>query len=449
MQRSSDLTTGPLGRQIISFSIPLIFSNLLQVVFNLSDIAVVGRFAGTIPLGAVGSTATLVTLFIGFLIGIGAGVNVVTAHYLGADMKKDVFETVHTAFPLSFVAGLVILLLGQLFSRPLLILIGTKAELLPGAELYLHIYFLGMPAMAVYNCGSAILSASGDTRRPLVYLSTAGVINVLLNLFFVIVVKLDVAGVAIASVVSEYLSALLVTRALIRERSLLRLSFANLRITARKAKIILRLGLPSGVQGAIFAVANLFIQAGVNSFDTTMVAGNAAASNTDAIIYNAMAAFYTACASFMGQNYGAHKFDRVKKSFLFSLADSFGIAVLLCALFLLFGRQFLSLFAKDEAVIEAGMYRLIIMCLSYPFSALMDCPIAASRGLGKSIVPTAIVIMGSCVFRVFWVYTIFGYFKTVPSLYLVYIFSWLLTAAAELGYFFHIYRRQCPKPKSV
>ncbi|MDO4853540.1 MAG: MATE family efflux transporter, partial [Clostridia bacterium] len=365
--RSSDLTTGPLGRQIISFSIPLIFSNLLQVVFNLSDIAVVGRFAGTIPLGAVGSTATLVTLFIGFLIGIGAGVNVVTAHYLGADMKKDVFETVHTAFPLSFVAGLVILLLGQLFSRPLLILIGTKAELLSGAELYLHIYFLGMPAMAIYNCGSAILSASGDTRRPLVYLSTAGVINVLLNLFFVIVVKLDVAGVAIASVVSEYLSALLVARALIKERSLLRLSFANLRITARKAKIILRLGLPSGVQGAIFAVANLFIQAGVNSFDTTMVAGNAAASNTDAIIYNAMAAFYTACASFMGQNYGAHKFDRVKKSFLFSLADSFGIAVLLCALFLLFGRQFLSLFAKDEAVIEAGMYRLIIMCLSYPF----------------------------------------------------------------------------------
>ena len=443
MQRSTDLTTGPLGRGILRFGLPLIFSNLLQVVFNMSDIAVVGRFGGPLALGAVGSTATLVTLFIGFVIGVGAGINVVTAHYLGAGLRKDVFETVHTAFPVSLLMGLFILLLGQVFSRPLLLLIGTKPELLDGAMLYLRIYFCGMPAMAVYNCGSAILSAAGDTRRPLQYLAFAGVLNVILNLFFVIVVKLDVAGVAIASVVSEYTSALLVTRALMGETTVLRFNPRNAHIHRGKALAILRLGLPSGIQSAIFAVANLFIQAGVNSFDTVMVAGNAAASNTDAIIYNAMAAFYTACASFIGQNHGAKKPDRIVKSFWYTLLYSFLTAFVLSGLFLLLGRPFLSLFTKDGAVVDAGMQRLVIMCLSYPISAFMDLPIAASRGLGKSVVPTVIVISGSCLFRILWIYSVFAYFHTVPSLYLVYIFSWVLTAAAELWYFWSVYRKEC------
>ena len=440
MHNDHDLTHGPLGRQILEFSVPLIFSNLLQVVFNMSDIAVVGRFAGTLALGAVGSTAILVTLFTGFLIGVGAGINVVAAHFLGADRAQDIRETVGTAFLLSALTGLVVMAAAELLTVPLLSVIGTRPELMQGAILYLRIYLTGMPALAFYNYGSAILSAAGDTRRPLFYLTAAGIVNVILNLFFVIVLKIDVAGVAIASIVSEYLSALLVLRALRKEKDPLRLDLTILKPDPAKASMILKLGIPSGFQGAIFAIANLFIQAGVNSFDTVMVAGNSAAVNTDSIVYNAMGAFYTACSSFMGQNYGAGDRDRTIRSFWWSQGYSFATGALLGGLLLAFGRPFLHLFAEEEAVIDAGMLRLRIMCFSYAFSAPMDCTIAASRGLGKSFVPTVIVILGSCVFRVIWVYTVFAHFHTVPSLYLLYIFSWTITAAAELIYFRKIWR---------
>lgn len=437
-----DMTRGPLAKQILLFSLPLILSNLLQLVFNMSDVAVVGRFAGSIALGAVGSTTTLVTLFTGFLIGMGAGVNVLVARHYGAKGHLALRHTVHTAALLCLIIGILILAIGLLVSRPILQLLHTKPDLLEKAVLYIHIYFLGMPALALYNFGNAVLSATGDTRRPLLYLSLSGVVNILLNLLFVIVFRMDVAGVAIASVISQYLSAALILVSLMRNKAEFGLRLRSLRLHPACVKSILSIGLPAGFQNAIFAVANLFIQMGVNAFNTTMVSGNAAAANADGIVYDVMAAFYTACGSFMGQNYGASKKSRVKKSYLLTLAYAFGAGAILGSLFLCFGRQFLALFSSEQAVIDAGMKRLTIMSFSYAVSAFMDCTIAASRSLGKTLVPTIVVILGSCAFRIAWIYTVFAHFQTIPSLYLLYIFSWSITAIAEMIYFLHCYKKQ-------
>ena len=424
MSRTSmDMTRGSLKKQILFFSIPLMLSNLLQVLFNMSDIAVIGQFAGAMSLGAVGSTTTLISMYTGFLIGLSGGINVLTALYIGARNRKSVSETVHSAFLVSLVVGLILLILGVSTSRGVLVLLNTKEELIDKAALYIRIYFLGI----------------------LRYLFLSGIVNVILNLFFVIVCKLDVVGVALASALSQCLSAFLIVMALFRSHEDFGLHLAKLRLSKDKAQAILRLGIPSGFQNAIFGIANLFVQLGVNSFSAVMVAGNSAAANADALIYDVMAAFYTACASFMGQNYGSGNKKRVRDSYFVSLAYSFGIGLAMGLLLVVFGKQFLSLFTNDPEVMAAGMKRLTIMGFSYGISAFMDCTIAASRALGKSLAPMVIVILGSCVFRIAWVYMVFAYFQTIPSLYLLYSCSWSLTALAEILYFVHAYRRAMEK----
>ena len=440
--QSYSLTEGSLLPAIVRFSIPLMLSNVLQVLFNMSDIAVVGRFAGSQALGAVGSTTILVTLFTGFLIGMGSGVNVVTARYLGARQHQAVSKTVHTSAILLLITGVLLLAFGFLFTPSMLRLLGTKDVLLDGAIRYLRIYLFGMPALAVFNFGNGVLSASGDTKHPLLFLSIAGALNVALNLLFVIVFQMAEAGVALASAVSQYVSAGLIVLSLARRPESIGLHRSLLRLDGNKSRQILSISIPSGLQNAIFAIANLFIQAGVNTFDAVMVEGNAAAANADALIYDVMAAVYLACSSFMSQNYGAGHRERVKKSYLLCLGLSFGIAAVMSAVLVIFGRNFLSLFTKDAEVVEAGLTRLKVMGCSYAFSALMDCTIAASRGLGRSMVPTVIVILGSCVFRVIWVFTVFAHFHTILSLYLLYIFSWTITGIAELCYFIHCYREK-------
>lgn len=435
-----DLTRGPLAKQILMFSLPLMVSNLLQVLFNMSDVAVVGRFAGSRALGSVGSTTTFVMLFTGILIGVGSGVNVLVARYYGADDRKGLVETIHTSALVCLAIGVFIMLLSLAIAEPVLRLLQTKEELIDGAVLYLRLYFLGMPAMAMYNWGNAVFSAIGNTKKPLLYLSISGVVNVVLNVIFVVGFHMDVAGVAIASVIAQYLSAVLIVVALLRSNGVYALRTKLLRITPDKAKLILSVGVPAGLQNGIFQLANLFIQAGVNSFDATMVSGNAAAANSDALVFDVMTAFYTACGSFMGQNYGAGNRERVRKSFFISLAYSFIAGEAIGLLLVVFGPQFLSLFTKEAAVIEAGMIRLTIMGICYGFSAFMDCTIAASRSLGRSLAPTVIVLLGSCVFRVIWIYTVFAYFHTIASLYLLYIFSWTITAIAELIYFRKCYK---------
>ena len=439
--KTSDLTTGVLGKQILLLSLPLMFSNLLQVLFNISDIAVVGKFAGAYALGSVGSTSILLTLFLAVPLGMGGGINVLTALAIGSRSKKDVSETIHTAAIISLIAGILLLAFGMFFARDLLTLLNTKEELLEGAVAYLHVYFLGMPAVALYNFGNAVFSAAGNTRKPLVYLSIAGVVNVILNLFFVIVLKIDVCGVAAASAISQYLSAGLLLKDLFRGEGMCRLQMTEMKLTGSKAKRILQIGVPSAFQYMIYSVANLFVQTGVNTFSATVVAGNSAAANADNLVYDIMAAFYTVCGSFMGQNLGARKKDRVKKSYLICLFYSFMVGLVVGLLLVLFGHQFLSLFANDAAVIEAGMERLMVMGLAYCISAFMDCTTAATRALGKTVFPTIVMILGSCVFRIVWIYTVFAVYHTTQALYLLYAVSWIITAIPEIIYFVIIYKK--------
>ncbi len=435
------MTVGSLPKKILLFSIPLMASQLLQVLFNMADVAVVGRFSSSIALGEVGSTTTLVTLFTGVLIGIGSAVNVIAARYLGAKRSDDLRESIHTSFIISLIIGFIITAACLTLAEPMLALIKTKDELIGGAVLYFRIYALGMPALAVFNFGNAVLSAQGDTKRPLLYLTIAGILNIVLNIFFVVVCKRSADGVALASIITQYLSALLIIIRMMKSDGACRFEFRNLKVTPAKAKQLLILGIPAAFQNAIFAIANLFIQTAVNSFDHVMVEGNSAAANADAIIYNIMAAFYTACSTFMGQNLGSGKPKRVLESYFISLGYSFVSGAILGLALVMFGRTFLALFTNDAAVADAGMQRIMIMGFSYMLSAPMDCTIAASRGLGKSIVPTIIVIMGSCVFRVIWVYTVFATIGTIPSLYLLYAFSWVITAVAETVYFIIAYKK--------
>ncbi len=439
-KQERSLTEGSLWKGIFFFSVPLMASNVIQILFNMSDLAVVGRFAGAGPLGSVGSTATLVTLFTSFLIGVGSGVNVITAQAMGKGQEEDISRTVHTALLLCLIVGIAVLAVGELGSGAILRLLRTKEELMDGALLYLRIYFLGMPALAVYNFGNAVFSAAGNTRKPLMFLSCSGVLNIILNLFFVLVVGMDVAGVAIASVASQYVSAVCIVLALARTDAAHALHIQQLKIDRKKAKLLLTLGLPAGIQNAIFQIANLFVQFGVNTFSATVVSGNAAAQNADALVYDVMQAFYVACGSYIGQNYGAGNMERVKKTYFISTFYAFAFGLGMGLTLVLFGRSFLSLFTVEEAVKEAGLYRLTVMGLSYGFSALMDNSISASRGLGRGLVPTVIVIMGSCVFRVAWIFTVFAWFGTITSLYLLYIFSWTITGIAEALYFRKVYR---------
>ena len=437
------MTDGSLWKNMFLFSIPLMLSQLLQVLFNMADVAVVGKFSSAEALGAVGSTAILVTLFTGFLIGMGSAVNVRVAQHLGARDEARTAASIRTSFVLCLATGCIIMVLCFLSARFMLELLGTKDDLIEGAVLYFRIYALGMPALGIFNFGNGVLSANGDTKRPLVYLTIAGVLNVIFNLFFVIVCGMAEDGVALASIITQYVSAVLILIHMGRQDDHCAFRFRELKngIDRAEEKRILALGIPAGLQNAIFAIANLFIQGAVNSFSSVMVEGNSAAANADAVIYNVMAAFYTACSTFMGQNLGAAKRDRVLKSYFVGLVYSFAAGAVLGAALFSFGREFLSLFANDEAVIAAGLERTRIMAFSYAFSAFMDCTIAACRGIGKSFVPTVIVIVGSCVFRVAWIYTVFAHFRTIPSLYLLYIFSWVITAVAEIVYFAVSYKK--------
>ena len=319
------MTTGSLWKNILLFSIPLMLSQLLEVMFNISDVAIVGKFADYRALGSVGSTTLLVSLFIGFLIGMGSGVNVRVAHMLGSDDSKAVGETIHTSFIICLSVGLIICAVCVFGAEWMLSILHTKPELIDGAIMYLRIYAIGLPGMAIYNWGNGILSARGETTRPLIYLAISGTLNVILNLFFVIKCHRAADGVAMASAISQYVSAALILIHLLHRNDACRFTPSHIRFHKNAAVRVLALGLPAGLQNAIFAIANLFVQTGVNSFDEIMVSGNSAASNADTIIFNVLAAFYTACATFAGQNLGARNRKRVLKSYLVSLTYYFNI----------------------------------------------------------------------------------------------------------------------------
>ncbi len=437
-----DMTKGSLVKKIFIFSVPLVITNILQILFNMTDAAVVGRFAGYLPLGSVGSTGQMIFFCSGILTGLGGGVNVLAAICTGQKNYKDLEVTIRASAVTCLVIGIFLMIAGLLCAPAVLEILNTKEELLHDAVIYFRIYMLCMPFMALYYFGNAILSAQGDTRSPLIYLIIAGIVNVILDLVLVIVFKLSVIGVGVATVVAQIISCLLTLIKIYKVLKGNNFDFKNHQLSLGKIIQIVKIGIPAAMQNAIFAVANLFIVAAVNSFDATMVAGNAATMNGDNLVYNIMAAFYTAGATFIGQNLGAHNKKRILNSYFISMGYAAIIGFVLGIVLYVFGREFLSLFTSDPVVVDCAMQKFRIMTFSFGISAFMDGTIAANRGLRKTLIPSIMVFLGSCVLRVVWVYTIFAHFRTVESLFLLYPFSWAATAVFEILYFVIVYKKE-------
>ncbi|MBQ7933381.1 MAG: MATE family efflux transporter [Lachnospiraceae bacterium] len=436
-----DMCHGPLLGKILVFYFPLMLSGVLQLMFNAADIIVVGQFAGNEALAAVGSTSSLINLIVNLFIGLSVGTNVLVARYYGAGQQKELSETVHTAILTSIICGLILVGLGICIARPALILMGTPDDVIDGSALYMCIYFTGMPMMMLYNFGSAILRAVGDTKRPLYYLLVAGVINVVLNLIFVICFHMGVAGVALATVISQVVSALLVVRCLIKCQSSYQLILKELRISKDKLIKMLQIGMPAGLQGALFSISNVLIQSSINSFGSIAMAGNTAACNIEGFVYTAMNAFHQSAISFTGQNYGAKEYKRIGKiCFICQVAvcivgGVFGTLSYVCS------GTLLQLYSTDPEVIAYGILRLSIIGPTYFLCGSMDTIVGSMRGMGYSLMPTLVSLTGACLFRILWISTIFQWNRTLECLYLSYPISWFLTTAVHFICFFIVYRK--------
>ncbi len=438
-----DMCSGAILPKMLRFAVPLMCSSVLQLLFNAADVIVVGRWAGDNSLAAVGSNTSLINLLVNLFIGLSVGANILAARCYGAGDKEGLRQTVHTSILLSLLSGVVLAIVGALGASTILGWMQSPEAVRGLAAVYLRIYFLGMPATMVYNFGAALLRAVGDTRRPLYYLLTAGIVNVVLNLFFVIVCKLDVAGVAIATVISQVISATLVLRCLIREQGGIHLELRQLRIWPSRLRQILQVGLPAGFQGVLFALSNVVIQSSVNSFQETVVAGNAAAANIESFVYAAMNAFYQANISFSSQNYGAGQYDRLRPILLRAQACVITTGVVLGGLAVLFGRQLLSIYTDSPDVIDVGLERLAIVCGTYAICGMMDVMVGSLRGLGYSIMPMIVSLLGACVLRLIWIATIFQLpqFHTPETIYWSYPFSWIITFLAHVGCYLWAMRR--------
>lgn len=436
-----DMCNGPLLGKILMFSIPLMLSGILQLLFNAADIVVVGRYAGNEALAAVGSTSSLINLLVNVFIGLSVGANVLVARYYGAGQKKELSEIVHTAIMTSVVSGVILVILGMALARPALELMATPEDCIDQAVLYMRIFFAGMPVMMAYNFGSAILRAVGDTKRPLYYLSVAGLINVVLNLIFVIVFHMGVAGVAIATVISQAVSAALVLRCLMRTDGDYRLDLKQLRIDKDKLIKMIQIGLPAGLQGALFSISNVLIQSSVNSFGSVAMAGNTAASNIEGFVFTSMNAIHQTAISFTGQNYGAQKYKRIGKILWICQGIVILVGLVMGNSAYFFAPYLLKLYSPDAQVIEYGVQRLSIICTMYCICGMMDVMVGSLRGMGCSIMPTLVSLTGVCLLRVVWIYTIFQYEHTLLCLYWSYPISWFITFVVHLMCFFVVYRK--------
>lgn len=431
-----DMCSGSVLKKMLAFALPLMCSSILQLLFNAADIVVVGRFAGDNSLAAVGSNTALINLLTNLFVGLSIGANVTSAHYYGAKSFEDLKKNVHTAMLLSIYSGIFLTIIGIISAREILILMQTPEEILDLAVKYLRIYFIGMTSLMVYNFGSAILRSIGDTRRPLYYLFTAGIINVILNLIFVIICKMDVAGVALATVVSETVSAFLIVRCMMKESedSGIHLDLKSLKIDGSKFKKMLQIGLPAGIQGMIFSLSNVVIQSSVNSFGKVVVAGNSASSNIEGFVYMAMNSFYQATLSFTSQNVGAGKRERISKILFSGQLCVITTGIFLGGLVLLFGNQLLGIYSSSPEVITAGMKRLSIVISTYALCGIMDVMVGSLRGLGYSVVPMIVSLVGACGLRLLWLATIFQMerFHIPEVIYLSYPVSWTLTIIAHI-----------------
>lgn len=419
--------------KILMFSIPLMFSSVLQILFNAADIVVVGKFVGDTALAAVGSNSALINLVTNIFIGLSIGANVIVARYFGGKQDENTSIAVHTSIALGFISGIILTLIGIIGAPFFLRIMLTPEDVLPQAVLYLRILFAGITSMMLYNFGSAVLRAVGDTKRPLYFLLLAGIINVILNLFFVIVLKMSVAGVALATILSQALSCVLVLWCLTKEDSAIKLNFRKIRINKIKFIQILKIGLPAGFQGVVFALSNTVIQSSVNSFGSVVMAGSAAAQNIEGIVYFAMNSFYQASITFTSQCYGAKKFARINRVLAMSLLCVVA-AGLICGHGLLFsGYRILGIFSSNSQVIVAGMNRLSVILSTYFLCGIMDVLVGALRGIGYSVLPMVVSLVGSCLLRLLWLATVFQMerFHTTTTVYLSYPISWAITLSVH------------------
>lgn len=441
--KNINMLEGPLFKNVILYTIPIIVTNLLQLLFNAADIIVVGRFCGSDSVGAVGSTGSLINLIINIMIGLSVGTGILTAQNLGAKDYRAVKQIIHTAIPTAFIIGTFLSVFGFFFSGSLLKLMNTPPETFELASVYLKIYFCGVLSLSVYNFGSSILRAAGDTKSPLIFLSIAGVLNVLLNLLFVTVFHMDVAGVALATAISQTVSAALVIIALIKRTDACRLVFKELKIIKSMLFKMLRIGVPASIQSSMFSISNVIIQSSINSFGAVVVAGNAAAANIEGFVYTSMNAFQQTALNFTGQNVGAGNYKRVKKVLILCLACVSAVGLVLGLTMYGFGRPLLSIYITDsDSAIKAGIVRLSFVGAIYFICGMQDVLVGALRGMGSSVVPMFISVMGACVFRITWISTIFQIpeYHTTNFLYVSYPISWTLIVTALLIAYSVVYK---------
>ena len=437
-RKNIDMCNGPLLKNILLYSLPLIATGVLQRLYNMADSIVAAKWAGGEALAAVGSTGALISLVTDVFIGLSIGASVVVSHYYGAGEKNSVHQAVHTAIALSVVAGMLTMIVGLLVSHPALKLMGTQPEVLDQATLYVRIYFIGMPASMVYNFAAAILRSIGDTKRPFYILVISGIVNLILNLLFVIAFHWDVAGVAVATVISQLLSAVLTLWCLIKTHDCYRLELSKLRLHRKNVLLILRYGIPAGIQGSVFSISNMLIQSSINSFGVAAMTGSAASTNIEGLVYISMNAIYQTCMAFTGQNLGAGKAKRVVKVQRTCAVVVFCVGLITGALAVVFGRQLLTLYTaassvstsvSSEIIIQYGMQRLMIIAMTYFFSGLMEVFVGGLRGMGVSFLPMIVSVVGVCGVRIIWIFTVFSLIsRTLDCLYISYPVSWALTA---------------------
>ncbi len=453
MRRSANMLNGPLWSSLITYTIPIILTSVLQLLFNAADLVIVGRYSGSINVAAVSATGAITNLIVNLFIGLSVGAGVTVAHALGGNHAQAVHRTVHTALPTALVGGLLLSVVGVLFSETFLTLMKTPENVLPLSAKYMRIYFCGMTFTMVYNFCASILRAAGDTKSPLIFLSLAGVINVALNILFVVYLEMTVDGVALATVISQAISAILVVIALMRRTDYCRLSLRKMRFYKQQLLKIIRIGLPAGIQGSMFSISNVIVQSSINSFSSeALMSGNGAAGNIEGFVFVIMNSFHQTAVNFIGQNAGAHQYKRIKKIFalcifyvsIFGFASGFSVWK--------FGEDLLGIYITDsQEAIRYGLIRFNYIALPYFICGLMDVSTGALRGMGASFTPMLLSILGVCGIRILWIYTVFQIpqYHTPECLYLSYVLSWMFTFLIQTTAFIIIYKKRVRLEKNI
>ncbi|MBO4807970.1 MAG: MATE family efflux transporter [Lachnospiraceae bacterium] len=444
-----DMCNGPILSKLIVFSIPVLLQGILQLLFNAADIVVVGRFAGNTALAAVGATGSLVCLLLNLFWGLATGTNVLVARFYGCGSEKDVKETVSTSLYTAFFGGILLIFVGLFFSRPMLIMMSTPEDVLDQAVLYMQIYFAGMPAQLIFTYFAAVLRAVGDTKRPLYYLTLSGVVNVVLNLFFVVVLEWDVAGVALATVISQTVATILIVRLLFRLDTSYSLDLKNLKFSKDIFGKMMKFGIPSGLQGCVFSISNVLIQSSINSFGSVAVAGSTAGANLEDFVYTAMTSVYQAALSFSSQNYGTHNYKRIKKIMWYCLGLVAVVGIIFGDGCVLFANPLLRIYTKDPNVIAYGEIRILYICTLYLLCGLMDVMTGTLRGMGYTVMPMIVSLAGACGLRVIWIYTVFAKFHTLDVLFMSYPITWTVTFITHFICFSIVIRRKMRNSEQV